>query len=124
MTGSNFTDLKTAKEHDIEFADKTTKGCFVSRKKGAILFLSAIAVCVIVGIVVYYAHPDRDNGKSKDGKMEATEGPVTTDASEIDMDVRLSTDLVAKHYDLVLRPDIYAGNPEDFTFTGMPDPLL
>ena len=115
----------------------SSKGCFVSRCQGIFLLLLALAACAIVGIAVYYAHPDRDSNDSSEEVNAFDQGgdgmttsldvtstttsviEITVEAMEPSMDVRLPLDLVPIHYDLRIRPDIYADDPSDFKSTGI-----
>ena len=123
---NSFTDLKHAseKDHVISFKNESN-GCYVSRAKGCALFLLAVAVCVIVGVCVFYLHPDYDRNDDSSRSNERVHGDATTPgAADVTTpsepeSVRLSPHLVPQHYNVHLRPDIYGGDPADFRFTGM-----
>ena len=122
---NDFTDLKQAQErdHTITFKDES-KGCHVTRGKGCFLFLLAAAACVIVGVCVFYLHPDYDSNDDDNKSRESVHGDTTTPAADVTTmstppaDVRLPLTLQPQHYNLHLRPDIYQQNSADFSFTG------
>ena len=126
MKGSSDLESASGKDHTITFTNETT-GCYVTRGKGCFLFLLAAAACVIVGVCVFYLHPDYDRNGDDDSKSrEAVCDDVTpttpavdaTTASTPPADVRLPLTLRPQHYNLHLRPDIYQQNSADFAFTG------
>ena len=124
------------KDHTITFKDKSN-GCHVTRGKGCFLFLLAAAACVIVGVCVFYLHPDYDKDDDSSMSRESVYGDTitttsaagvttatstapadTTTTATTPADVRLPLTLQPQHYNLHLRPDIYQQNSADFAFTG------
>lgn len=123
---SNFTDIGNMYLSENALVSQQSlskkKGWFVTYKKAVVLAVLVLVACGIVGVAVYFAHPDK--GKTEPVTQEATikpplPPPTTTTTSPIEnADVRLPGDIVPVHYDVRLRPDIYSADPNDFNFNG------
>ena len=83
-----------------------TKKIYLTIRKGIIL-CGIILFVVLTSVLIYYM-------QKPDGNEPLLERKDSTSS----LDVRLPDTLKPHHYDLRIRPDIYKGDPKDFTFSG------
>ena len=113
----------SASRDPIMYKATNTKGCYVTRSKGALAFALVVCVCVLLVIVTYYLHPDYNKNSSDDvtaapGASDAAMTSAAPTRAPAAAELRLPTDLLPRHYNLRLRPDIYQEDPSDFHFEG------
>ena len=114
---NEFSNMHVAEDHlMIERALKKKKGCYVTRRKGIFLFILALLACILVGLVVYFAHPGwkNENMISTSTKQSTLNGTTMIKYPN----VRIPSDIIPIHYTVRLRPDIYSDDPKDFHFNG------
>ena len=99
----------------------SSKGCFLSPVLIFLCLVLVAAACTVVGVAVYFAHPDKKSSSNYAVTTAApigpTAAPIGPTAAPSDRPLLPGT-ILPEHYYIILRPDIYRQNPEEFVFYG------